>query len=546
MMLKYTIILIMVLNIFPASGKTTITIDTTQRFQTIDGWEAVTNLLEVKSIRDKIIPHIPKLIDLAVNEVGINRLRLGVKSGLENPVDYFNLLRADSITYDEYKTTRYFKINDNDDPYTADPAGFQMSILDTIFPMMILPMKEAVEKRGEKFYLNICFVDFANQSPFHHSGDPEEYAEFMTYIYTYIDTAFGIRADGLEVILEPDNAEVWHYTDVPDMIASVGRRLENSGYQPEIIAPSVMNLRNVPGFMSSIADNEEALSYLDVISYHRYSGNNDTLAQNEIVSLAKQYNKKTAMLEYDKNGDAEELHYDLKYNNVTAWTKYALMYHSDQLFTYVFVDAEDPDNPKYDIAKQTKILRQYFKFIRPGAVRIEASADVNKSNPVAFKNPDGREVVVIQSKSADTIIIEGLQAGEYGIKYTLGNYDMRNTAIKEYDIDLDNQFLTENQSLKFFMPDKGVVTVYQLSGINSVKNSGVEDNIKIFPNPSSSYIIIETKSQQSKKYVLCDILGKELSSGNFDSIKKRIDISHLTEGIYILRIDNKSFKIIKI
>ncbi|MCO6510074.1 MAG: hypothetical protein J5I65_04705, partial [Aridibacter famidurans] len=60
----------------------TIEINTEQRFQTFNGWEALSQTGEAHS------PNQPryrqKLIDLSVSELGINRLRLEVRSGAEN------------------------------------------------------------------------------------------------------------------------------------------------------------------------------------------------------------------------------------------------------------------------------------------------------------------------------------------------------------------------------------------------------------------------------------------------------------------------------
>ena len=193
----------------------------------------------------------------------------------------------------------------------------------TTSPTSFVHSRAAVEARGDQFYLNLCFVDFTDQSPFHHTSDPEEYAEFMTYVVQYLDTAHNVQVDGLEIILEPDNADRWHQSLIPSMIAAVGDRLKGAGYDPEIIAPSVLNLRSVPAYLDKILENPKAIQYLDVLSYHRYSGNTDTAALLKIAELAEEHDLKTSMLEYDKNGDVGELHFDLKHVNNTAWQKFA-------------------------------------------------------------------------------------------------------------------------------------------------------------------------------------------------------------------------------
>ena len=457
--MRYVILAVLMFAVNALYAQTTITIDRSIRYQTIDGWEATSNHMDAPTVRDSLLQYMPELIDLAVNDVGITRLRLGVYSGIEDTVDYFRQVVDGTITYDEYKAYRYFKVNDNDDPFLTDPDGFQMSMIDDNVEHVIRPMKDAVEARGDRFYLNLCFVDFADQSPFHHTQDPEEYAEFMAYMWQYFDTVHGIVPDGLEVILEPDNAAVWQIDHIPAAIVAVHRRLDSLGYHPEIIAPSVLNLKSIPRYLDAIIAVPEALEYLDVLCYHRYSGNNDTAAQLQIADLATQYGLKTAMLEYDKNGDIGELHMDLKHVNNVAWTKYALAYKSNQQWSYVHVDQTDPDDPIYGISTQTKYLRHYFQYIRPGATRIEAEGGSPRVDPVAFEHPDGRQVVVVKADEADTIIVRGLAPGSYDVSYTLGNYNWGAVEPKTYDVHLPLITIAGTEDLRFQMPGQGVATV---------------------------------------------------------------------------------------
>lgn len=462
-MKNFIVIICFIVFNFSAFSQTEITIDSTITFQTIDGWEAVSNPLEASTVRDALLPHIDSLMNIAINDVGITRLRYSLKSGIEDSVDYFTQLMNKNITYDEYKLHRYSKVNDNSDPFNINPSGFQYSGFKDNLDNLIIPFKKRVEENGEQFYFNLCFVDFVNQSSFHHTSNAEEYAEFMTSAWLFMDSVYSFTPDGLEVILEPDNADIWNKTHIPPSIAATGNRLSALDYTPEFIAPSVLNLGSVPDYINEIALNSTALEYLDVISYHRYAGNKNTKAQQEIVNLASQYEKKTSMLEYDYNGDVNELHYDLKYNNVTAWTKYALMFKSNEKFAYVFVDATDTLNPVYGICDQTKYLRQYFKFIRPGAIRLEASTSNSLINPVAFTNNSGNQVVVIKAEQGDSIQIQGLKPNEYGIKYTLGNYDWGGVAPTDYDVDIQNQTISSGEILAFIMPGKGIATVYGLN-----------------------------------------------------------------------------------
>jgi len=530
---------------FSSFAQSVVTVDTALQYQTIDGWEAVSNSLEAKSVRDSVLPFVNELIDIAVNEVGITRLRFSYKSGMEDTVNYFQQVIDGDIEYDEFTQHRYAKFNDNDDPFVADPSKFQMAGLDDNITNVVIPFKNAVEANGDRFYYNLCYVDFGDQSDFNHIDDPEEYAEYLTYAWSYIDENYGFVPNGLEVILEPDNTALWNANVIPPIIAAVGQRMDAMGYDPEIIAPSLKSLLGIPNYFNAIAANPTALSYLDVLSYHRYGGNTNIAAQQEVVDIAEANNLKTAMLEYDYNGDVNELHYDLKYNNVVAWTKYALMYKSDEKFAYVFVDGTDPEDPQFGICKQTKYLRQYFKFIRPDAVRVQADVTPGDIDPVAFVNPDGNQVVVIKAEAGDSVIVNGLNPGTYNIKYTLGNYDWGGVNPSTYDFDLPSQSIAEGEAVAFDMPAKGVATIYGSPILTSVADRDLATNFKVYPNPTQSTVLIEGDFQKPQNYQVTSIRGEVLTEGILISNCQSLDLSCFPAGVYLVNVDSQTIKIVK-
>jgi hypothetical protein len=61
------------------------------------------------------------------------------------------------------------------------------------------------------------------------------------------------------------------------------------------------------------------------------------------------------------------------------------------------IDDTDPENPIVEINDVSKFLRQYYKFVRAGAVRIEATSDTGTLDPLAFINVDDKYVVVVKA-----------------------------------------------------------------------------------------------------------------------------------------------------
>jgi hypothetical protein len=76
---------------------------------------------------------------------------------------------------------------------------------------------------------------------------------------------------------------------------------------------------------------------------------------------------------------------------------------------------------------------------------------------------------------------------------------------------------------------------------------------RIYPNPTTGKLIIESGELPIKTIEICDIYGRKLSQFTFVAVSGaelhdspiEIDISHLANGMYFLKIDNKTVKIIK-
>jgi hypothetical protein len=157
------------------------------------------------------------------------------------------------------------------------------------------------------------------------------------------------------------------------------------------------------------------------------------------------------MLEHIGSG-YEDLHQDLLIGNNSAWQQFTLAYcNTDNGGSYYWINNDDPKNPKINLGARTRFLRQYFKFIRSGAVRIAATSGSNDFEPLGFINKNGGYVVVVKANHEGSFNISDLPAGGYGIKYTTS---------ASYNIDLKDVVLKDNQQLSTRIPASGVITIY--------------------------------------------------------------------------------------
>jgi O-glycosyl hydrolase len=451
----------------PEPGQTVITIDPTVRYQTISGWEATAQAAQLACDQALFVPGRPvtcpafqnyrdHLFDLVAYDLGITRLRVEISPAVENPTDYYaEFLSGQISARDMVHLYSPQAVNDNDDPNRINPAGFHFSMLDQTIEAIALPLRERLMAKGEKLSINMCYVGFgSNPSGFWVYNYPEEYAEFVLATYQHMQAKYGFLPDTWEIELEPDNT-AFDGTKMGRAIQAAASRLEAAGFIPRFVVPSTTNMGNAQPYFNaikSVIGDAGVRKYIQEISYHRYAGVSDDNLK-WIGDAARSYGIGAAMLEHIGSG-YQDLHKDLTLGNNTAWAQFTIAYrggNTDDGSKYYLVDDTDPKAPKIITGSRTKFLRQYFKFIRPGAVRIQATTSNKAMDPVAFINTDATYVVVVKASGAGSFAIDGLPAATYGIKYTTQ---------AQYDVDLAAVTIAAGRPLQASIPAAGVITVY--------------------------------------------------------------------------------------
>lgn len=383
----------------------TITVDTTVRFQVMSGWEATANIGQTDYNQ---IPWVHAVADAAVSDLGINRLRVEVRAGMEHPVDNFDRWRKGQIDDNEYRALRYATVNDNADPMVINPAGFQWSFLDSAMVKVVMPMRQRLAARGEQLVVHLDYVAFSPAPGYIHL-DPAEYAEFMLAAFQHLQSRYGMVPDGIQVILEPDNTTPWRGNHIGAAIAATAARLAAAGYHPEFVAPSVTNMANTLTYVNLAVAVPGVPALLKEISYHRYGGVSDANLQ-AIAARAAQLNMRTGMLEHIGSG-VEDLYKDLTLANASAWQQFVLAFPTNDNGAQYFTIT----NNQPVMGSRTYGLRQYFKYVRLGARRVQAGSSTGGVRPVAFTNVGGGPVVVIHADGAETYAIRGLRPGRYDV-----------------------------------------------------------------------------------------------------------------------------------
>lgn len=425
---------------------TVITVLASESLQTMLGWEALAYSGQVECdstswrlLKDTVAEH-------AVVELGIDRIRLEVRSGAENPVDYFTPFLHQAMTYQEWRTHRYQVVNDNDDPEVIDPAGFTFTEIDHIVREVVQPMRQRLLARGESLYVNLNMVAFSEPA-FSFRRHPAEVGEFYLAVFLHLQATWGWVPDAVEIVLEPDVAH-WTAEESGRALAAVVERLHRAGFRPAIIAPSNTSTGNALQYFRHIIAMPGVRPALTDVAYHRYrDASGPSVAA--LGALASLGGYRTMMLEHI-GADYRELHEDLTAGMSSAWQQYAIAscVASDRGSSYYLIDRHAP---RITLGRRTPYLIQYFRWVRRGAVRLEAWSNRDAFDPVAFRNRDGRMVVVVMALAAGRLAIDGLPPGRYGVTVTTAEAALRDTS---------DTTIAPGGRLVVVMPGPGVLTAH--------------------------------------------------------------------------------------
>jgi hypothetical protein len=360
------------------------------------------------------------LLSLAAGDLGLNRLRLEVRSGVEHTRDHYHEGQAGRLRGDAYRCARYETVNDNNDPHVINWDGFKFTELDRTVETVALPLQRAIASRGGRMVLNVTYVSFLRQCPLgrrYDHTDAAEYAEFVLATSIHLRDKYGLVPDLWEVILEPDNTDDWSSATIGHAVVAAAARLRENGFATRFVAPSNTAMEAAVRYYDALRSMPGVRSEWAELSYHRYRVNTKGVLR-AIAARVQRDSVRSAMLEHI-GSDVDDLLDDLTIANVSAWSLYALANVSDKDRggLYYIVDESDAAHPTVREGKRTPFLRQVFRAAQLGAVRIGASSDGNVARPVAFRNPDGRVGVAIRTTRPARLTVRGLPAGRYAVTY---------------------------------------------------------------------------------------------------------------------------------
>ncbi len=397
-----------------------------------------------------------QLNDRLVNEMGINRVSIALQSGMENTRDFHKDFTAGLIDKDSYTDSWFVPVNDNSDPFVADPTKFHWAFLDGYVDHSILPLRQRLQALGEQLYFVLQYVDFIKglPKPFAQMKQPQEYAEFVLAAFQHLKSKYGFVPDALEMVLEPEHTP-YYPADIGRAVVATVNRLRAAGFTPAILAPSTTSMTNASTWYDEMLQVPGVSGLISELTYHRYVGVTSPALQ-AIGARVQRDGVKTSMLEHIGSG-FDDLYQDLTVANVSAWEQFTLAFcgnrdNPDNAGVYYQINQTNPSSPKINITNHGKLFRQVFAYVRAGAVRIGATSGTAATLlPMAFRNTNGKQVVVVRARAGASFSVRGLAAGRYGITYGTPG---------EWNVNLSDQTIGSGGTIQAAIPRDGVITIY--------------------------------------------------------------------------------------
>ncbi|MBI5725955.1 MAG: hypothetical protein HZA50_18490 [Planctomycetes bacterium] len=405
----------------------TITVNASVKHQTILGWGGTAG-------GGRNFPEFirKQLIEALVDDIGLNRLRW------EPPAHVWE-----------------YPFNDNNDPTVINWNAFKTEETDLSAREWILPFKQQVEARGESFnvYISPSFYigGSTGAAPDWMMEKPQEYAEWAMAFLTYIKKTYQIEADYYCICNEAGNHNAFSPKVVSAMIKALGPRLKAEGLKTKIEFPECVNADKSWDYITQTKDDSEMWQYVGAVTYHLYGS---LKKRPDIRDFAFAKGLPTGQTEF-MGTKIHHLFDDLTEGGVSFWEHYVLAGPWGGGGTYI---TTYPSNGTFTLYPESWNFRQVMRYVRPGAVRVDAIGDNPSVRAVAFVK-DGRTTVVLLSAKnhlPGPVTVKGLTAGSYGTCSASGK-PYRELGIRQVGPD---------GTLQVNLDKNSTLTIYPYAGTN--------------------------------------------------------------------------------
>ncbi len=412
--------------------------------------------------------------ELYAKELGASAMRIGIIGNQWEPVNDNNdpdVINMDGFNYDAFDWAYFRELKE---------MGVETFILTSWSPPAWMKRNLSLDHREQA-------VVWENTDNILEPYFYEEFAESMVALVRAFKEEAGIdlKAIGLQnepFFNEPYSSAILSGPRFAELIEVVGNRFAReeidhvSFFMPEQVFGNQWGSYSNEGYLNSLRQNPVADSYTNYFAVHGYDGTG-------IVAGFPSYSNWTSLHNLAQQGDypkelwmtethisyqgwnsamqlAGAIHGSLWAGNISLWTNWS--------FGDMQLTSNVPNSSFYT-------SMNYFKYIRPGAVRVESSSDHPDVLATAFENPDGRFTVVLINKgnAPVSLKLEGEDLPPVFESYRTSRYE--NFVNTKTDVEEDGLFLLPPSSVttlvtsNIFMGAVNNVTVAENSGQTNIE-----------------------------------------------------------------------------
>jgi O-glycosyl hydrolase len=363
----------------------TVTLDPTQRFQTIQGFGTTQRLFDD--------PHTTETFDAVTR-------RASATPPAGDQAKILDALYVDlGLTRVRFHPEGLETVNDNADPLSTDLSKFDFSWKAS--DGHIDAVKTLMSRGVTTYYASpLSLPSFMNES------NPDEYVEWAMVLLRHWREQ-GLEMPYFSLLNEPgyyQGVKTWSGAWLRDVARLLGARLRAEGFATKLVLPDDVSPVDAYPRLQAILADPEARQYVGAVAYHLYGrGSEDRVAQ-----LAKQYGIPVWMTEFSTPDDwrawAGIMHELLATDDVSAidymWGFFGDWDHSQ----LVRLKVAGGSYAGFDITRHYYVMGQYSRFVRPGAVRIAATSSDTAVKVVAFLAGTTPVVVVTNTGTADHMV----------------------------------------------------------------------------------------------------------------------------------------------
>lgn len=439
--------------IAPASAQTHIAVDASRSHQTMEGFGATTMSLAYADVNNVPAPLRTQAIDALYAQVRLNLGNVQVEPCEASATNVFD------------------PQNDDANPATTNAAGFNWAQSVNAHDLVVAP---GMPLGFTDFWLGpVIQTGFALRwAPAIRSTDRTRYlaelAEHVLAVVTHWRDAYGITPRFVQLYNEPTsgNRELvgGDATEMAETVAAVGARLAAGGFASmRIIVPAEETEEISLANAMTILSNASAAPYVGAIGYHPYpygsryasvpnilssSGMGtpdaaEVAVRGNLRALGAAHGIPVFMLEVSHSelpfddfrgvlGRAIHVHDELVYADAAAFFGMNAMWDTvshaqhfmgrpdpgfwNETDTIVLIDVA---NARVVISPMGRAIGHYARFLRRGAVRVDATSDDARVLVTAFREPTLNRMVVvaINANSAARTLTVTLSGASLGTTY---------------------------------------------------------------------------------------------------------------------------------